>query len=692
MMADLNVKIKPKRIATIAGRHFLPFIAFGILIIGYSFYDLNNLDVNGLAVIFKHALDVLSVGLFMWIVAGVGRLVLFHTRMLPDEPLDALLFSIAVGLGIIGNLLLVLGMTATLHRWIIFFLFLFLLGIAAHQGHYISSLIRGALEILTPPAANSAVSYFCLFIFSLGAIFLLIFAMAPPVDWDSLMYHLQIPLTFVKENRIFLPADNLHVAFIGLAHMLYIPFLEIGSISGPSLMSSGIALMLGLSVFALADRLLDRNAAYMSLAMLWGTATILLVAVTPRVDVTLSFFLLLGHHALMTALYTNSESRPKYFYLSAVFLGLSFGIKYGGLLYAACLSPLAVYVAAKNNHGLLNASKKILIFFFIMFVLMSPWLIKNWILFEAPLYPYVGRNSKYSAHAPPWIKNRTGKKPVAANATVKKFVKNRSGRVRVNLWDVLFNPRKVTSEGEGRYYYSNLLFLLLPLGMFVGRKKQLAWIVLPAVLFIGIIYLRFPRTNIRYFLPAIAPFTIAIGFITHRIGQRIKPRKISIIISILLITASLVLTARVVVRFVDKTKAVQHAFGLISPTKYMQKYKIGGIRNLSLMLDYVNKNLPADSVILMLFEARSFYFRPQTIQDIRNSSWPVLSEGLAADKCLQRLSVTHVLINQGTLNYYTTRGSKFSPASLEALRGFTDQCLELIHETRAHRLYKVKNR
>jgi hypothetical protein len=231
---------------------------------------------------------------------------------------------------------------------------------------------------------------------------------------------------------------------------------------------------------------------------------------------------------------------------------------------------------------------------------------------------------------------------------------------------------------------------LLPLGVFSIRRRRLAWLVFPALLFIAMIYLRFPRTNIRYFLPAIAPFTIAVGFIIHWICQRVKPRKISIIICILLITASLVMTGRVVVRFVDKTKAVQHGFGLISSAKYMQTYKIGGIRNLSFMLDYVNNNLPADSVILMLFEARSFYFRPQTIQDIRNSSWPVLSEGLTADKCLPLLSVTHVLINQGTLNYYTTRGSKFSPASLEELRGFTDQCLELIHETRAHRLYKVK--
>ena len=166
MVADLNFKRKPKRITIIAGRHFLPFIAFGIIIIGYSFYDLKNLDVDGLAVIFKHALDVLSVSLFVWIVAGVGRLFLFHTRMLPDEPLDALLFSIAVGFGIIGNLILFIGLTATLHRFVIFFLFLFLLGIAAYQGRHLSSLMRGSLEMLIPPAGNLVISYFCLSIFA----------------------------------------------------------------------------------------------------------------------------------------------------------------------------------------------------------------------------------------------------------------------------------------------------------------------------------------------------------------------------------------------------------------------------------------------------------------------------------------------------------------------------------------------
>ena len=676
---------------TPAGRYFLPFIIFGILIIGYSFYDLKNFDYTGIRLILKHALDIFSVGLLVWIGTGLGRLVLFQTKMLPDEPIDALLFSIAVGLGVIGNLLLLLGLMAALYRFAILCLFIFFIGLASHQSPYISSLIRGTIKILIPPAENFGFSFFCLILFSLGAIFLLIFAIAPPVDWDSLMYHLPIPVDFIKENRIFLPSDNMHTAFIGLAHMLYIPILAIGSIPGPALLSSFVALMLGLSVYATACRFFDRNTAYISLPMLWGTSTILLVAITPRVDVTLCFYLLLAHYALLTALYSDSKSKYKYFYLSAVVLGLSFGIKYGGLIYAVCLSPLAVYVAFKNSNSLLNLSKKILIFGFTFLILVLPWLVKNSLLFDAPVYPFFDKSGRFAHRAPPWVVSLYGSERVAATSGIKRFVKIGSGRAPLNLDDFLFNPGKITGEGEGRYYYSNLLFLLLPIGVFSGRKMRFAWLVIPALLYVGIIYSHFPRTNIRYLLPVIAPFTVATGFITSRICQRLKGRKTSIIFAILSITVSLALTVRVVFCHFDDTQVAQHAIGMISSADCLKKYRIGGIRNLSLMSDYVNKSLPANSVLLMLFEARSFYFRPLVIQDIMNSNWPLLSNVLKPSECLRGVNVTHVLENQGTLNYFAKRDSEFSPESLNALQHFKDQCLELVHETRVHRLYKVKN-
>jgi hypothetical protein len=370
---------------------------------------------------------------------------------------------------------------------------------------------------------------------------------------------------------------------------------------------------------------------------------------------------------------------------------LSFGVKYGGLIYAVCLFPLVIYAAFKNSGGLLNAFRKMFIFAFIFVALTLPWLTKNWILLEAPLYPFFGKSAKYSPHAPPWIKTHSGAKPGAAKKSVNKFVKNKAAREPLNLYDFFLNPGKITIEAEGRYYHSNLLFVLLPLGVFSARRKRLAWLVIPAVLFLTVIYMRFTHTNIRYLLPAIAPLTIATGFIVHWICRRLKPQKMATVVSILLIIVSLALTARMTGHFFNRTKAFKHAIGLASSQKYMLKYKIGSVHNFLLMQDYINQNLPTDSVVLMLFEARSFYFHAQTIQDIRHSSWPVLSKGMTDDKCLQRANVTHVLVNHGVLEYFTKRGSKFSPTDSAALQNFTDQCLELVFETRSHRLYEVKS-
>ena len=118
------------------------------------------------------------------------------------------------------------------------------------------------------------------------AVFLLVMAVAPPVDWDAQMYHLTIPNRFLERGSIYLPEDNLHTAFVGLIHMLYVPLLAAGSTSGPAILSALVALLVGLAVFSLAARFFDGPSASLSLALLWGTTTILLVAITRRVSVS----------------------------------------------------------------------------------------------------------------------------------------------------------------------------------------------------------------------------------------------------------------------------------------------------------------------------------------------------------------------------------------------------------------------
>ena len=119
--------------------------------------------------------------------------------------------------------------------------------------------------------------------------------------------------------------------------MLYLPLLALGSSAGPALLSAFIAVLLGLAVFAFTARFLGDRTASLSLALLWGTTTLLLVAITPRLDVTLAFYLFLAHYALMLALSSSSSRAP--LYLSAVLLGAAIGIKYNALPYILGLAP-----------------------------------------------------------------------------------------------------------------------------------------------------------------------------------------------------------------------------------------------------------------------------------------------------------------------------------------------------------------
>src|SRR5262249_10115931 len=145
---------------------------------------------------------------------------------------------------------------------------------------------------------------------AVGFVFLV--AIAPPADWDSLMYHLRLPAQFLERGQIFLPEDNLHVAFVGLPHMLYLPLLRVGSSSAPAVFSAALTLALGLSVFALGSRFWGDVCGLSGLLLLWSSPVLLLVGGTARIDVTGALFLLLAHYALLLAISSKSEGDKVY--------------------------------------------------------------------------------------------------------------------------------------------------------------------------------------------------------------------------------------------------------------------------------------------------------------------------------------------------------------------------------------------
>ncbi len=178
--------------------------------------------------------------------------------------------------------------------------------------------------------------------------FMTINALPPPTDWDTLMYHLAVPRDALRSGSLLAASANPERAFVGSLHALYLPFLAAGSAAGPAILSVGFTAVLALAAAALALRFLDRGTASFAMATLWGSMPIVLVGATPRIDVTLSLYLLLCIHLLLM-MREGAADGTGAAALAGAFAGFAVAIKYHALAYLACLAPLAVVALARRR-------------------------------------------------------------------------------------------------------------------------------------------------------------------------------------------------------------------------------------------------------------------------------------------------------------------------------------------------------
>ena len=95
------------------------------------------------------------------------------------------------------------------------------------------------------------------------------------------MYHLRVPAQFLEAGRIYLLEDNLHVAYVQLVHMLYLPLLAYGSTSGPALLRPFL-LFYSAWRFSLLRVVSSRTNGRFQLDILWQPANLMAVWTTKR--------------------------------------------------------------------------------------------------------------------------------------------------------------------------------------------------------------------------------------------------------------------------------------------------------------------------------------------------------------------------------------------------------------------------
>lgn len=617
-----------------------------------------------------HLFDLSLALALLALCAGVGRLALRRWGATFDQPLEDLSFSMAVGAGMLAASILVCGV-ATLRTPVLLLLLLCWAVLARRELGALPSLCRQAWSDLRAHGGGVGLS-----VSGVVAVLVIGQAMAPPTEWDSLMYHLRVPAQFLQAGRVYLPDDGLHVPFIGLVHMLYVPLLALGSSAGPALVSAVVALMLGAAVLSFGVRFLDRPTAALSSCLLWGSTVLLLTAITSRVDVTLAWYLFLAQYALLVAL--SGPWKPPYFYLAAALLGFAVGVKYLALAYVLSLGPLILWIAYSRVGTMRASVRALLVFALVSIGGALPWLIKNWVLFGSPLYPILGQ-----PRLAPWIAALYGDYAVPPSIDQPMSTMFSQLTARFNLVDLFWAPARLAVEREAEFYFFSPILLSLPLWLLFLKNRALNWLSIGAIGYALVVVASHPHA--RYLIPAVAPLTIVTTHVMVRVVVRLCPRRAATALLVLLTGLALARSGQALYLLFDR-----ETLGYLSGTSSSQEYLFRHMDPYAQVVWFANQHLPKDSRTLMLFDARGYYFTRHVIQDNDATNWPMLAPKAAGGTCLRETGISHLFVNSHGAVYYIKRGLDERLLQLPALREFTRRCLTSVYASGGMILFEVR--
>lgn len=494
-------------------------------------------------------------------------------------------------------------------------------------------------------------------------------ALGPPTEWDSLMYHLRIPLGLLEQGRLATPEDSFHVALVGTSHFATLPLLAAGLRSGPAVMQV-IALVLTVpATVQLAERAgVSRPGGWLAAAMVLGSPAFMLVAITARVDVTLVLALVAAHLALLTA---SEDADDRLVPVAALLVAVAMGIKPQAGAYALALVPLG-WLAARGARPAVVAAA-------VAAVASAPWYLKNQLLVGAPLYPK-GAPGWFE----PWIAQLYGTqvRPATVDASVLSALPE--ARASFRVLDAFFDPGKLTIEGEGAFYALSPLLLALPLVLLLlfgaRANRRAAGVGAVALAYAALVIVPFGQINMRYVMPAVPALAVAVAAALERanalLGVRMSGGMRRALWGVALVIAVLPLSGAVRQRFLRGDQVlVRHALGIASAQEVWRTHPDGTARELAPTVANVQRLTPPDARILFLWEARGAAFERDVLVDVMLSNWSYVAQSPAAESCLRGTGITHLLVGAGSVEYYVNRGADQRAFMLDRFARFRERCL-----------------
>jgi len=349
----------------------------------------NSLDASGLSAAAQRILICSSVAGYVLISAiGLGLKIIRLVKLRGHYPWERLVLSAGLGLGSISLLVLGLGLLGLLSPtfWVL------LLGgfivISLGDLFHLFGELTSDFRVMRPKGGFEywvAVALLVIF----AANFLAAFV--PPMDYDVLEYHLAAPAEYVRAGRVFFIGDNVYANFPANVEMLFLLAMRLsgGTFAGAytsKLLNVALGVLAAIGIWRIGARLFTRRVGAIGAAIFYSAPWVSSVTQKAYVEGGTVFF---GIMVMLAAAryWVGPVERRQWREAAAagVFSGFAIGTKYPAALFVAI--PAGLFFLVANLSARRHLLRHTLVFVLCALALVSPWLIKNYVLTGNPIYP-----------------------------------------------------------------------------------------------------------------------------------------------------------------------------------------------------------------------------------------------------------------------------------------------------------------
>lgn len=606
----------------------------------------------------RSAFNFFIAGSLILLSGGLGfRITQARWRWQPDptgnSPLEIAVLQVVLGAGVLSVGLLIAGVTVGYPVWFMWIALGVLLAVLAKDCLYWG---RGWLGLGQFWRSTGKLGRL---LFGLSGAILgssLLLALAPPLKFDALVYHLALPQAYLHAGRFIYTPWNMFWGMPQTGEVFYTWAMALGGAETAAVLGWLVALIALSGVVAYTGRRLGGRSAAVALAALLAGFTFAQATAWAYVDYwVMAFavaFLIVFDRAL------KAWSSKDYFW-AGIFAGFAFASKYTAGVLVLC-AGFAILWDAFRKHRWPDLWPRLGIFLFGASLPALPWLLKNLLATGNPLYPLL-----FPAGA--------------MTATRLDFYQ--TGQAWGDWMDIFFLPLRAAWLGQegGPGYSASLGPLLLGLGaltlilLFLPGKQHLksglrsAWLVVAPGLLIWAILGRFTAYLLQsrlYFVlfPALA--VLAGGGFALLERQKLPGIRLGRVAGSLVAFVLFLSALESSLQLVQKD-TLAYLAGVTDRQSYLE-HNLGWYARAMQAVS----GLPENALVLLLFEPRSLECLPKCRPDEILDRWLVDLEQVDDTEQVfakwREEGFTHVLYYRAGAEYLFAQEPRFNQVNVAA--------------------------